>query len=99
MSEVIRWEDPPGTTSAAPGRGVGRSYLIPLAEELMSRPGEWALVFEGAPGRANTLATHIRLGHVLCFSPAGDFDATTRVMDEADRDVTRVYARYVGDPS
>ena len=95
MSAVIRWEEPPTTTSARPGLGVGKSIHAQLAEELRGRPGVWALVYEGHGGRASTLATHIRMGHVICFSPAGEFDATTRRVDGE----TRVYAVYLGDLS
>jgi hypothetical protein len=94
MTAVIRWEEPPRAAAQAPRHRTRHSRLEPLAEELRGRPGEWALVFEDeAAGKANGMATHIRYGQLMCFAPAGDFDAVTRKVDA----VTQVYARYVGD--
>jgi len=89
--QVIRWEDPPPARSRR-SAGVGHSRYSALADQLRARPGQWAMVGE-KPGADGGLATHIRMGQMLCFSPAGDFDATSRRVDG----VTRVYARYLGD--
>lgn len=80
MTAVIRWEKPPVARSQGGGKRLSR--LTPLADELRARPGEWALVHEGtSPGQATGMATHIRLGQVMAFSPAGDFDAVSRRVD------------------
>lgn len=95
MSLVVRWEAPPASDSA-PRRWVTRtSKLAPLADELRERPGEWALVFVGASGKASAMATHISRGQLVAFTPTGDFEACTRQRDG----VARTYARYVGDDS
>lgn len=95
ITSVIRWEDPPPASPLARpnNRGVPSRHF-PLAGELRDNPGKWALIFEGDPGRATTLATNIRLGRVTPFSPAGEFDAVQRSRGSR---VTAVYARYVGE--
>lgn len=90
---VIRWEDPPSSRSNGGGHSRG-SHLAPLADELRSQPGRWALVHEGDSGGAATgMACHIRLGQVLAFTPAGGFDAVSRRVDGRHR----VYAIYLGE--
>lgn len=95
VASVIRWEEPPATESrVSTTRRKAPSKYDLLANELRSRPGQWALVLDdGSSGKASGLATHIRLGQVLCFTPTGDFDAVTRVVDGK----YLVYARYVGE--
>lgn len=93
MTAVLRWETPPEQVLAGRKFHDGKSALKPLAEELRSKPGEWAVVLEGPPGKASAMATHIRLGQVLCFTPTGDFDALTHKAGEH----TLVYARYCGE--
>jgi hypothetical protein len=93
MPQVIRWEEPPPAKRYAT-TGVGHSSYAPLADELRGRPDQWALVMD-KPGRDTGLANHIRMGQMLCFSPAGDFDACSRQIDGR----TLVYARYLGDPA
>lgn len=93
MSSVLRWEEPPPSRFPDRPWTTRRSHLEDLAEELRQRPSDWALVYEGTPGRASGMATHIRLGQLRCFTPTGDFDAVTRKVDG----VTRTYARYVGE--
>jgi hypothetical protein len=89
---VIRWEEPPPGRPAGRETGNGNSRWNAVAAELRAHPGRWALIREGESGSG--LATHIRQGHIACFTPAGDFDAVSRQA----RGVNRVYARYVGDP-
>lgn len=92
---VLRWENPPpNRISARPTRrvGAGLRRWQPVADELRRRPGQWALIFEGANGPASGLASNIVRGVPACWEPAGDFDATTRKGAES----TLVYARYVG---
>lgn len=92
--EVLRWEDPPpATVERRTPKKTTRSRLEPIAEQLRGRPGEWAVVYEGERGPGLGMATHIRYGQVACFTPTGDFDATSRVRGGT----TTVYARYVGD--
>lgn len=90
QAQIIRWEEPP------PARGTGHhatfSRYEGIAKDLTKRPGEWAVVQE-KQGSGSGLATHIRMGQMTCFTPAGDFDACTRQIDG----VATVYARYVGD--
>lgn len=95
MTAVVRWEAPPPTRSRNGGRPVDTysSGYQAIADELRTRPGEWAVVQEFEGRRNVGLATKIRLGSMLCFTPAGDFDAVTRHGDG----IVRVYARYLGD--
>ena len=90
QASVIRWEAPP------PARGTGHhvtfSRYRAVAEQLRARRGEWAVVQE-KQGPGNGLATHIRMGQMACFTPAGDFDACTRQING----VATTYACYVGD--
>lgn len=94
---VLRWEDPPATRKSNGASGYSSRYE-PVADELRERPGEWGVVHEGpvpasGKGSANALSTHIRMGALRPFAPAGDFDAVARVKDG----VRTVYARYLGD--
>lgn len=92
QAQILRWEEPPPKR-----KGVGRpidtytSRYTGIAEELRGRPAEWALI-EEAPGGGRGLATKIRLGAILCFSPAGDFESVVRRVNG----VSRTYARYLG---
>lgn len=98
MSTVIRWEKPPAVRSGGYPLGRGKSRWGSVAEELRARPGEWALIVEGPVkgangGLASGLATQIRMGQMVCFSPAGDFDAESRLGDG----IRKVWAVFVGD--
>lgn len=89
---IIRWEDPKPSNgrrdSSAPWSRYGA-----IADELRARPGRWAVIAE-FPGRSRTsLATHVRVGAIACFTPAGDFDAVSRQVFG----LSTIYARYVGD--
>jgi hypothetical protein len=94
---VIRWETPPPNRSRNGGRPVDSysSRYGGIAAELRGRPGDWGVVDEYAEGHNRGLATKIRLGAMLCFTPAGDFEAVTRRANG----VVSVYARYLGDGS
>jgi hypothetical protein len=89
VTGVIRWEDPPEPAAR------GRRHTLAWAEvaaELRARPGEWAVVYEGASN--NALPDRIKAGKAG-FTPAGAFEATLRGAGRAQA----TYARYVGDPS
>lgn len=95
---VIRWEAPPPTNR---GRavGTGPDHVDPFAElaaTLRSRPGEWAVVFEGQNASASHVATRFRSGMVPSTQPPGSFEASSRKLPNG---MTATYARYVGDPS
>jgi hypothetical protein len=88
--KIVRWEVPPPAKSR--GSSEPSSGYAGIAAELRANPGRWAVVKEQA-SRYSGLATHIRMGQMICFTPSGDFEATTRRLGER----TVVYARYVGD--
>lgn len=95
---VLRWADPPPLPktcrSFTDGRRATReSRMAPYADALREHPGRWAVVFEGSQGAASAMATHISLGQMACFTPTGDFEATSRRQGET----VLCYARYVGD--
>jgi hypothetical protein len=91
MTAVLRWEKPPATGRYPLGRG--KSRWAKVADDLRTRPGEWALIAEGPVAENSGLATQIRMGQMVCFSPAGDFDAET----QRKNGVRKVWATYVGD--
>lgn len=88
---LVRWEDPPPPMH--PGHEWTLGTYTALADELRSRPGRWAVIFEGPKSERSALATHVRHGVLTAFTPPGDFDAAARVRDG----VRTVYARYVGE--
>lgn len=85
---VVRWEAPP--TVSRKGRTPDAKY-VQIAEMLMARPNEWALVLEQGH---QTTAARIRSGRISAFRPRGKFEATARETDEQGR--CKVYARYIG---
>lgn len=91
MKKVIRWEDPP----AAKGPGLGAAWG-PVADALRARPGEWALIEEGAP--ATTTANHVSHGKIAAFRPPGSFEAVARSRgrDSIGQRQHDIYARFVG---
>lgn len=95
QAEIVRWEEPPPNQARNGGRPVDTytSRFTAIADELRARPGEWAVVEEIEGHRNRGLATKIRLGSMLCFTPAGDFEAVARQADG----ITRTYARFLGD--
>lgn len=89
---VIRWEEPPPPSlSRSPEKRRLEHWAI--AECLRRRPGVWALVAEGS--WFHTLTSQIKFGSLAPYRPAGSFDAVARQVGDA----TRLYAKYVGDPS
>jgi hypothetical protein len=88
--KIIRWEIPP-TAKRTGGNSFSRFQA--LADELRAHAGQWAVIYDGHSKSFTGLANHIRQGSVRCFTPCGDFDATTRSRDGH----YIVYARYVGD--
>ena len=93
QEQILRWEAPPPPKIKSRGRPAGTygSRYDAVAKQLRDRRGEWALIEVG--DRANGLPTKIAAGHVLCFTPAGDFEAVARRVDGQ----TCTYARYLGD--
>ena len=83
----------------APSRGrTGRAGIkyTDEAAELRSNPGEWAILDERPLERrtsANALAFQIREGRYTAFRPRGQWDTTTRRVD----DKVRVYIRFTGE--
>lgn len=90
QAHVIRWEEPPPPRTGM-NRSTSVSHYSAVADELRANPGRSAVVREGPNGKG--LANHIKTGGVRCFTPAGDFDATFRVVNG----VGTVYAVYLGD--
>jgi len=77
-----------------PKSGTGdKGKYIPLADELRSRPGAWALVFED---QYKWYARAIKFGWLLGFSPSGSFEATCRGVNQKTGKSKEIYARYVG---
>jgi hypothetical protein len=71
----------------------------PVADQLRARPGQWAVIAEGAIRDQNQLLGYIRSGSGP-FAPRGSFEASQRT----DPDTVslhgrtgKVYARYVGE--
>jgi hypothetical protein len=91
--QIVRWEEPPPPKTRTRPTSEGHSRYAPIAEQLRANPGRWAVVLEGRRGAGTALATHIRMGHMKCFTPAGDFEATMRAVNGRGL----VYARYLGD--
>lgn len=95
MTGVIRWERPPPTQARNGGRPADSysSRYAAIADELRANPGRWAVIDEFTGNHNRGLATKIRLGSMLCFTPAGDFESVSRRSDG----VVLTYARYLGD--
>lgn len=91
---VIRWQRPPKSKTPHEHRPRPSQYDV-VAAELRDNQGVWGVIFEGDPGRAAGLSSHIRNGTLACFRPAGAFEAVSR-MDCGKR---VVFARYVGGES
>ncbi|MGW1998390.1 hypothetical protein [Embleya sp. NPDC001921] len=86
MKSSIRFEEPPASKRSS-------NPTIAIAAALKARPNEWAIVHVAAASAlANNKATQIRAGRARAFTPAGAFEAKTRVVDGE----YRVYARFVG---
>lgn len=90
--QVIRWEAPPPTTRRTVGRPRSERW-DDVAAALRANPGAWAVVHQGEQRGKTEIATRIRYGHMDCFTPAGDYDATARI----DDGTVTIYARYLGE--
>ncbi len=92
MSAIVRWEDPP-----PPYRGRSRPPQFAWADacqELARHPHRWALVATIRNSRdAAQYALMLRQGRLGGMGAA--LDAVARTVDGE----SRVYARWVGDPS
>lgn len=81
---VLRWEDPPRPLRR-------RTDWREVARQLRSRPGVWALVYEGpSPQSAGGQMSNLRAGRVAAMNPADEF--------EYERRGTALYARWHDDP-
>jgi hypothetical protein len=91
---VIRWEDPKPSMQPVETKTRWSRYQA-VADELRAQPGRWAVIDIFLGPKRTALAAHIRRGAIVCFTPAGDFDAVSRQVYGS----TVIYARYVGDES
>jgi hypothetical protein len=90
MSDV-HWEEPPHKSP----KGGRPKYWKAVADQLRSRPGEWAMVHvDETQRKAGYTAMNIKRG-LLAGMTAGEFEAVSRTVDGQ----RRVYARYVGGAS
>lgn len=81
MSDLV-WRDPP-----APQRN--RVDWRGVARELLSRPGQWALVHHSpSEPTARSHASALRRGRFAAMTPVGQYEITSRGPD--------VYARFIG---
>lgn len=84
----VRFEELPDRQ----GRGPGKHAAI--AEQLRTRPGEWAVIATYAhSGTCGSMAQGIKRGLIRAYAPEGAFEAVSRTVDGEHR----VYARYVGE--
>lgn len=90
QATIIRWENPPARR--AQGGGSNGSRFQAVADQLRAHHGRWALIHEST-NSSYGLSTHISMGSIGCFAPAGDFEAASRRVGG----LTLTYARYVGD--
>ena len=83
MSE-IKWQEPP------PPRSEPGSKWRKLLEEVMTRPGKWALIASGLTSNNAYLVAHrLRNG---AYGLGGQWEATTRVFEGT----AHLYVRYLG---
>jgi hypothetical protein len=82
----VEWTQPPKVARS-------KTAWDEVADQLRSRPGEWARV---ARAVSPATATAIKNGIIVAFRPPGTFDATTGERDKA-KNRCDVYARFVGD--
>jgi hypothetical protein len=64
----------------------------PIASMLKANPGRWACIGRNIP---TSIVTVMKKGELVCFRPAGSFEATVR--NHTDRWQGDVYARYIGE--
>jgi hypothetical protein len=96
MTGVIKWIDPPLQRGGHAAVARGADDWSHVAEELRGRPHQWGVIAEFAEsGKAQGLSFAIMHGRYVSFIPTCDFEAVSRKQDG----VSRVYARYVGQPS
>lgn len=90
--------DPPKRSG---GRTGAAKVLAGVADELRKNPGEWAqITVKEKAQQAQSMASGIRKGTSLAFSPGGSFQATVRpAIDAEGREMSGfgVWAMYVGD--
>lgn len=86
---VIKWEEPP----VNPMRKHDHEGI---ATALMSRPGQWALVFEDMHA---SVARNIRVGTYKAYLPAGSFESKVVGVDQESGRARKIFARYVGEVS
>lgn len=90
-AQIIAWEEPPPSRMGRRPRDTPSEWE-PIADQLRTNPGRWAVVYEGPRGGAGGLAWLIRRGALDGFDFPGDFEACIRGTAQA----TRTYVRYVG---
>lgn len=80
----VEWQTPP-----APRLSHGVRWLSE-ADELRTRPGEWARITDGrSPHSARSMVWQINSGALVAFRPRGDFEGCARG--------GAVFARWLGD--
>lgn len=81
---TVEWQTPP------PPRLSNGVRWLSEADELRTRPGEWARITDGrSPHSARSMVWQINSGALVAFRPAGDYEGCAR-------DGT-VFARWLGD--
>ncbi len=88
MSELI-FKDPPPMANGRPVGSPLRSWL----DELRKHPGQWAEYPEAV---SQSTASDIRHGRKV-GAVAGEFDITTRAIDNEKPHRRTMYARYIGE--
>ena len=89
----MKWEDPPNQVRRDP-----RARWLEDAAELRRHPGQWAVIREypmKKRSQAYAFQGAIRSGRVKAFTPASEYDASSR----RDDNVVKVYVRYIGQPT
>lgn len=86
----VEWGDPP------PDKAAASAEWEAIAQELRTRPGQWAMI---ARDKTTETATRIKNGTLVSFRPAGSFEARTVGRKNASAQRCDIYARYVGDGS
>lgn len=91
---IMRWEEPPEHGNRKPR---GPSKFLAVADALRANPNVWAVIRENiSPGTGGGLVYRIKSG-VGPFAPARSFEA--KCVGPAGGSASKVYARYVGEPS
>ncbi len=94
----LQWKNPPPDRRGQRGDFIDRWTAV--AEQLRTRPDEWALIHTDKATRTSTIVSRIKNG-AAPFGPPGSFEATSRRNSHAN--TSDVYARYIapttdGDP-